>query len=229
MQFMPRKIKEDNLFFGLQSTMTDEQKIFRDAIYGDSYDIVFCNSKAGTGKTTIAVATAKMLVEEKKYDGMVYIVIPVQEKSQGYLPGNLNEKNMPYAEPLMQALVKVGDQPDRAIKQMADLSVQKNGLAWVDCLSHTFLRGVNFENKVIIIDELENAKVDEIKKILTRCHASCKIIAIGHTGQCDLQNKKLSGFEKYINHFKEKERCKVCTLTKNFRGWVSQWADELEE
>jgi phosphate starvation-inducible PhoH-like protein len=68
------------MFFGLK--LTDEQKVLRDAIYGEDYDIIFCNSKAGTGKTTIVVATAKMLVAEGKYDGLVYIVSPVQEGKQ---------------------------------------------------------------------------------------------------------------------------------------------------
>jgi phosphate starvation-inducible PhoH-like protein len=223
---MTRKINADNMFFGLK--LTDEQKIFRDAIYGDEYDIVFCNSKAGTGKTTIAVATAKMLVAEGKYDGLVYVVIPVQEGRQGYLPGSIEDKTLPYLEPLMQALLKINEQPDRAIKQMNDSSNQKNGTAWIDCMSHTFLRGVNFENKVVIIDEMQNSYLDEAKKIITRCHENSKIIAIGHSGQIDLlKNQQNSGFTKYIKHFEEKERCKICELTKNFRGWVSQWADEL--
>ena len=41
----------------------------------------------------------------------------------------------------------------------------------------------------------------------------------------DLTND--SGFVSYINHFKSKERCAVCTLTTNHRSWISQWADEL--
>jgi PhoH-like ATPase len=159
---MPRKIKEDNIFFGLH--LTEEQKVFRDAIYGDDYDVVFCNSKAGTGKTTISVATAKMLIAENKYDGLVYIVAPVQEKSQGFLPGSIEEKTLPYLEPLMQALIKIGEIPEKSIKQMSDMSNQKIGTSWVDCMSHTFLRGTNFENKIVIIDEMENLKLVKRKK-----------------------------------------------------------------
>lgn len=222
---MPKKISPDNMFFGL--TLTKEQIEFRDAIYNGDYDIIFCNSKAGTGKTQIAVATARLLVAEKGFDGLIYIVSPTQEQKQGFLPGTLNEKTMPYAEPLEQALIKIGEQPMKAIKQMNTVAV-KNGGAWVDCVSHTFLRGCNFENKVIIIDEMQNTYLDEAKKILTRCWDNCRVICIGHSGQVDLyKNKDNSGFAKYLEHFKDQERCKICTLTINFRGWLSQWADEL--
>lgn len=238
-EYMGRcKISEDHIFFGLK--LTPEQEEFRDAIYGNDHDIVFCNAKSGTGKTQIAVATAKLLVDEGKYDGLVYIVNPVQEDKQGFLPGDINSKTMPYVEPLIDALIKINEMPDRAIKQLMDPSQQisiakqlkaehlKEGKGWIDCRSHTFLRGVNFENKVIIVDEAQNAYVDELKKILTRASDNCKVIVIGHVGQKDLlHNPERSGLKLYIEHFKNQERCKVCHLTKNFRGWISTWADEL--
>lgn len=223
---MSKKLSDDHLFFGLE--LTDEQKEYRDAIYSGDYDIIFCNSVAGSGKSLLAVATAKLLVSKGEFDGLVYIVSPTQEMKQGYLPGGIDEKTSPYAEPLEQALVKIGEQPSKAIKQMS-ISVLKNGTAWVDCISHTFLRGVNFERKVVIIDEMQNAYLDECKKILTRPHDSCRVICIGHSKQIDIyKNKDNSGFVKYIEHFKDMSRCKVCTLTQNFRGWVSRHADELE-
>ncbi len=222
---MAKKISEDNLFFGFN--LTDEQREFRDAIYSGDYDIIFCNSVAGTGKTQIAVATAKLLVSSGQFDGLVYIVSPSQEYKQGFLPGSLNEKTMPYGEPLEQALIKIGEQPEKAIKQYS-LVANKKGTGWVDCISHTFLRGTNFENKVVIIDEMQNAYIDECKKILTRCADNCRTICIGHSGQIDITKyPERSGFDKYIEHFKSMERCKVCNLTKNFRGWVSTHADKL--
>jgi len=222
---MPKRIDKDNMFFGLK--LDEQQETLRNAIYGEDYDIIFVNSKAGTGKTLIAVATAKMLVASGRHDGLVYIVSPTQEQKQGFLPGTLNDKTMPYVEPLEQALLKINENPMQAIKQLCNMP-NKNGGAWVDCISHTFLRGTNFENKVVIIDEFQNSYLDEAKKILTRCHDSCKVICIGHSGQNDLyKNANNSGFTKYIEHFKNQDRCFVCELTKNYRGWISSHADEL--
>ncbi|MDD4778988.1 MAG: PhoH family protein [Tissierellia bacterium] len=222
---MTKKISEDNMFFGLN--LTDEQREYRDSMYSGDYDIIFCNSVAGTGKTLIAVATAKLLIGTNGFDGLVYIISPTMEQKQGFLPGSLNEKTMPYGEPLEQALIKIGEQPEKAIKQYS-MAANKKGTGWVDCISHTFLRGVNFENKIVIVDEMQNAYLDECKKILTRCADNCRIIAIGHSGQIDITKyPERSGFDKYIEHFKDMKRCKVCNLTRNFRGWVSTHADKL--
>jgi len=219
------KIDENCMFFGLE--LTDEQIEFRDAIYDGNHDIIFSNSKAGTGKTLIAVATAKMLVAHKNFEGLVYIVSPGNmEKTIGFLPGNPDEKLIPYRQPLEDALIEIGENPMQAIK---DPDMKKQYSAWVECIGHTFLRGVNFKNKVIIIDEFQNMYMDEAKKVLTRMHDSCRVICIGHSQQCDLyKNKQNSGFVRYLEHFQNYERCKVVNLTRNFRGWLSQAADELE-
>ena len=96
-------------------------------------------------------------------------------------------------------------------------------------LTHTFLRGTNLKRKVIILDEAQNYTVADLKKTLTRCSDDCKVIVVGHDKQCDLKNKSTSGFIKYIEHFRNHERCEICELTINHRGWLSQFADELEE
>jgi phosphate starvation-inducible protein PhoH len=79
----------------------------------------------------------------------------------------------------------------------------------------------------VIIDEAQNYTVGELKKVLTRIHDTSKVIVIGHTGQIDIKGE--SGFAKYMAWFEGQERCEVCQLTKNYRGWLSTYADMLEE
>ena len=52
---------ENHPFYGL--ILDDEQRAFRDAIWSQDKTIVFCNAKAGTGKTTIATGVADLLVK----------------------------------------------------------------------------------------------------------------------------------------------------------------------
>lgn len=216
----------ESLFFGLN--LTDEQKEYRDAIYGNDYDIIFCDSKAGTGKTTVAVATAKILVEQGKYDKLIYLVSPSQEFKQGFLPGTIESKTMIYAQPLFDALIEIGEQPERAI--MSNDDADKIGFGWVKVVSHTFERGVNYKHSIIVCDEMQNAYVDECRKILTRQCEDSIMICIGNGSQCDLyKNSERSGFNIYLEWFRNKERCKVCSLTKNFRMWTAQYADEITE
>lgn len=226
----PPQSLEDSLFFKrLSFNLSPEQKIFRDAIYSKENDIVFCNSKAGSGKTTIAVATACAMVEYGLYRNIIYCFSPVNfQYTVGLLPGTLEEKVAPFREPLAEALIECGFDPNITIKQLSsDINI-KSGKAFVDCLPHTFLRGTNINSDtILIIDEAQNFFVDELKKVLTRVKGG-KTIVIGHSEQCDLYKQTwMSGFVPYLNHFSSANRAVVCELTQNYRGWVSRWADEL--
>jgi predicted ribonuclease YlaK len=213
-------------FYGL--ILDEEQKIFRDAIWDPEKLVVFCNAKAGTGKTLIATATADLLVQYGRYDGIVYISSPTQEGKLGYLPGEIADKVAIYSEPFLEALIKLDINPNTAIHQYNILN-QKNGESYIDVTTHVYLRGCNFENKVVILDETQNYYTDELKKTLTRMSDNCKVIIIGHSGQVDLyHNPENSGFVRYLNHFKDDPRTAICELTTNHRGWISSHADELE-
>ena len=221
------KTLDGHPFYGLE--LDAEQIAFRDAIWNPEKLIVFCNAKAGTGKTQIAVATANLLVQYGIYSGIVYVVSPTQEQVQGYIPGDMETKSAPYMELLYEALIKIGVNPTTSILSSDNIRGMKEGTAFIECMTHTFLRGCNFENKVIILDESQNFYNDQLKKTLTRIHDNCKVIVIGHTGQVDLyKNPERSGFSRYLEHFKGDDRTAICELTVNHRGWISTHADELE-
>lgn len=213
-------------FYGLN--LDKDQEGFVAAVLDKSKVIVFCDAAAGTGKSTLAMGAANLLVQDKRndLDGIIYIVSPYGEGKQGYLPGSITEKSEVYYEPAYQAMIEVGMNP-YAYVCSGSLTEKKKGDGYVKMMTHTYLRGVNLKNKVIILDESQNYTLEELKKVLTRCHDSCKVIVIGHTGQVDISGR--SGFQRYIDHFRGQERCAVCKLTTNHRGWLSTFADELEE
>jgi len=221
----PQEI-DGNIFYGLQ--LDDEQCKFANAIWNPNIDIVFCNSKAGTGKTTIATGVANMLVQYGKFENIVYIMSPYGERKQGWLPGTITEKSSVYFEAFYQALITCGINPHTAINTESMVN-QKNGTGYITCITDTFLRGDNLDNAVVILDESQNYTVGQLKTILTRIHDNAKVIVIGHELQCDLDNPERSGFTKYIEHFKGQDKAAFCTLVNNHRGWISRHADALEE
>lgn len=221
----PTSIK-DEPFYGLN--LDEEQENFVDAILNPDKKIIFCNARAGSGKTTLAIGAANMLVHYKLLDGIIYVVSPVEEHSLGFRPGTTCEKASVYFEPLYQAMIECNINPNTAIIS-EDLVNQKEGLAFIKPLTHTFLRGSNLKRQAVIIEEAQNYNVGELKKTLTRCHDDCKVIVIGHNLQCDLQRPEQSGFLRYLHHFDcGDDRVAICNLTKNYRGWISSKADELE-
>ena len=202
-----------------------DQERFVSSIMNPDNTIIFCNARAGTGKTTLAMGVANILVQDKrnKYDGIVYIVSPYGEERQGYLPGSITEKSEVYYEPAYQAMLEC-DMNINSVVCSESMTAKKRGDGYVKLLTHTYLRGTNLSKKVIIIDEAQNFTLPEMKKVLTRIHDDSKVIVIGHTGQTDISAR--SGFAEYIDHFTGHANCAVCELTINHRGWLSTYADE---
>ena len=219
---------DGHIFYGLN--LDEDQKKFRDSIWDKENIVTICNSKSGSGKSTIAIATANLLYEYGRYDGIVYIVFPTMEQKQGFIPGDPTEKNAPYRQPLDDALITLGLDPQVVIKG-DNMQNIKTGKAYIDFVSDTYLRGTNFENKVVIIDEFQNGYFDQCKKVLTRIHDSCKAIIIGQETQCDIiKHPERAGFRRYIEAFekiKDDPRVAICELTKNYRGWFSAFCDDV--
>ncbi len=210
----PPKVIGD-AFYGLQ--LDEEQLAFANSIWNPDIDIVFVDAKAGTGKTTIAVGVANLLVHYGFFDELIYIMSPYGERKQGWLPGTITEKSSVYFEALYQALVECNVNINTAINTDSMVN-QKNGTGFVTCITDTFLRGSNLNNAVIIIDEAQNFTVPQLKKVLTRIGKKAKVIVIGHELQCDLDYPEDSGFTTYIKHFEEKDRVAICKLTQNYRS-----------
>lgn len=212
----------EDMFFGLE--LNDDQKIFRDEIMNGDKQVVVANATAGSGKTLLAIACAKLLCSFHGFDGAVYVFPTVEEGALGYRPGTTAEKEQDYTGPLYDALVKIKEVPNQAIT--SDVSL-KNGTAWIEARSATFMRGINIENKVLIVDECQNLTVPIIKRILSRAHDSCRVIILGCTAQTDIPIDR-SGFGQLIDYLgKFEDKVAVCSLPISYRGWLAQTIDKL--
>ena len=144
----------EDMFFGL--VLNDGQKAMKNANMSPGVQAVLCDAVSGAGKTLMAVAWARTLQAYHGYDGVVYVFSANQEQALGYRPGTTEEKIDDYLHPLEDALVKMNEEPNKAI---ANTDTIKLGTAWIDAKPSTFLRGVNFNNKVVIVYECQNFTV----------------------------------------------------------------------
>lgn len=218
---------DDHIFFGMR--LDEQQTAFRDAIWDDSKRIVFSNSRSGTGKTTIAVATALLLCQYRRYDSIVYVMHSVGD-AQGFLPGTISEKSSVWFEGLYQAIYAANEMPEKIISTES-MAGRKDGTAYVTAITDSYLRGSNIgacERTVLIVDEAQNYDEHSLRKVLTRANEGTKAIVIGHDGQIDLKDKSDSAFVRCMDHFSAKNDSRVafCPLTKNYRGFISSVADE---
>ncbi len=214
-------LPDGNMLFGFADKLTEEQREYVDSIFDNQLTIV--NARSGTGKTTLAVACAKLLDKD-----LVYIFAPVEEGRMGFRPGTQAEKEREYLQPLKDALLEINEDPSQVIYDDENIDIIKAGKAWVYPRSHIFARGSNIKDATVIIGESQNFTKGELRKVLTRIHDSCTVILEGHTGQCDLPTGVESGFAPYIEHFRNKEYAHVCELNWNFRGRLANDADNIE-
>ena len=131
----PPETLDDHPFYGY--VLDEEQRNFVNSVWDKEKLIVFCNARAGTGKTFLATGVADMLVKYGFYDGIVYVVSTYGENRQGYLPGSITEKSEVYFEPFYQALISCDINPNTAINDESMVN-QKNGTGYITCLTHTF-------------------------------------------------------------------------------------------
>ncbi len=209
------------LFYGI--TCNEDQEKFKQAILDDKNQVIIAEATAGSGKTLISVACAGQLVAHGDYDGLVFVFPTVEENSLGFRPGDTAMKESDYLEPLCDALEKIGHVPSRVIS--SDIT-EKNGTAWVTARSATFMRGINLDKKVLIIDECQNMTIPIIKRIISRAHDNCKVIITGCLAQTDIPISK-SGFRALIEHMEDYERCVKCELPISYRGDLAMWIDKL--
>ena len=186
---------------------------------------VFCNSDAGTGKTTLAVLAGVYEVEKGTYDKLIYIRNTVAVRDQGFLPGDKNDKDEPYMQPLIDAMDCV--QP--GLYENWSCSEEKSQKK-VHTLSSSYTRGINFKNAYVIIDEAQNFDLHELQTILTRVDENCKVVTVGSTKQIDNTKLKYYGgltpFEVYMEHFRG-HRVTYHKLETNYRGEFSKIADNV--
>jgi PhoH-like ATPase len=217
------KKKYHELFSGINCN--EDQKKFRDAVMDDANNFILVDAVSGSGKTLIAVTCAKQLVANGHYQSCVFVVPTNAEQDLGYRPGTAAEKIADYMVPLRQALMKIGEEPDKVITNSLEENL-KDSNKWIIADSQVFLRGVNFENQVVIVDEAQNFTIPQIKKIITRCYDNSKLIVIGSTSQVDIDLNK-SCFTRLMNHMEGFEGYIKCDLPISYRGKLAMHIDKL--
>lgn len=212
----------EGMFFGL--TLNESQQIFKEAIMSKDKQVVIANAVAGSGKTLIATACARMLQLYHGYDSVVYVFSANQESALGYRPGTTEEKVGEYTVPLQDALIRLNEEPSKAIETSENI---KFGSAWVSAKPSTFLRGTNFNHKVIIIDECQNFTIPEIKKVISRADDKSKIILIGCSSQIDIDPNK-SCFIRLIKYLEPYDFVQICELPFSYRGHLCEIIDNFK-
>lgn len=150
--------------------------------------ITFGIGPAGTGKTYLAMAMAlkELLVGTVE---RIILTRPAVEAGEalGFLPGELQEKVLPYLTPLYDAMNDMmGKEP---IIQMVDRGI-------VEIAPLAYMRGRTLSNAFVILDEAQNSTHEQMMMFLTRLGDGSHMVITGDITQVDLPLSKQSGLKE---------------------------------
>jgi predicted ribonuclease YlaK len=174
--------------------LTDNQKLFFDAYKRGDY-FVALHGVAGTGKTFCALykAIEEVLDKSNPFKKIIVVRSAVQSREIGHLPGDVNEKMDIYQQPYRQICETLFGRKDAWDR----LEEQHH----IEFISTSFIRGMSFDDAIIIVDEMQNLTFEEIDTVMTRVGYRSKIIWCGDYRQTDLNKKKndMSGILKFFD------------------------------
>ena len=175
--------------------LNDRQREFQDSIRTKEVTIV--TGLAGSGKTFVALYNALKLLEQGyKRIVLVKSVTTLEEENIGFLPGDLETKMQPFMMSYTGNLNKlVGE---KEAEQMFKDKI-------VEILPLAYIRGINIDDSVVLLDETQNLNLNTFKSIITRIGTNSKYIIMGDTEQIDMKERNKSALIKVMELFKDSE------------------------
>ncbi len=166
-----------------QVQLNEEQKVTKQTILDN--DITVITGQAGSGKTLVAVQTALDQLFNKEVEKIIIARPVVTAKEEiGFLPGGIKEKLDPFVAPIYDNAYRVYD------KEKVDMYFERGQ---IEIVPFAFMRGRNFSNAFIIVDEAQNVTDPQMEMVISRLCKGSKMVIVGDTTQIDLKSKKDSG------------------------------------
>ncbi len=186
----PKKEKgrsDDTIIFGIDGQPIRARTVNQARLVTEEArnDLILAVGPAGTGKTYTAIALAVRALKNREVKRIV-LTRPAVEAGEhlGFLPGDMRDKLDPYLQPLYDALRDMIPYK-KLLAYLEEETIQIAPLA--------YMRGRTLENAFVILDEGQNATVNQLKMFLTRMGLNSKFIVTGDITQIDLPRKESSG------------------------------------
>ena len=164
--------------------VTDSQKVVFDSWKQGLNQFLF--GCAGTGKTFVSLylALSEVLKNDTPYDKVVMVRSLIPTREIGFLPGDEEDKAALYQVPYSNMMQFMFEQPNEQAFESLYNRIKAQGSFYF--LSTSFLRGLTFDNTIIIVDECQNLNFHELDTIITRVGQDSKIFFCGDFSQSEL-------------------------------------------
>lgn len=206
--FKEKRKPKTPIKFGI--TLNEEQKQAKAEILQNH--VVAVKGKAGSGKTMLAVQVGLDQLFNREIEKLI-IARPYVTAGEdiGFLPGGVDDKLSYLTSPIYNIMYDlIGKPKTEKLVQEGSVIVAPFG----------FLRGNTFSNCYVLIDEAQNATMKQTELMIGRLGINSRMVFCGDMSQCDLKNKKDSGFDFFLKLEIAVEGVKVVHLEKNHRHTV---------
>lgn len=161
---VPRNLSQEDYIAELQS---------------ETVKLVFATGPAGTGKTMLATMMAiKLLIDGKAEKIILTRPAITADEDLGFLPGDLNEKLMPWLKPIMDIFEEYYSPEE--ISEMISEGI-------IEIAPIGYLRGRTFKNAIIVADEVQNVNTKQMKMLTTRLGVNSRMFLCGDVNQTDIK------------------------------------------
>ena len=192
--------------------ITDTQKVVFDTWKKEKNQFLF--GAAGTGKTFVSLYLAlnDIFNLKTKYDKVVLVRSLIPTRDIGFLPGDEEDKSALYQVPYQNMVQFMFEMPnEQAFNSLYDRLKGQGSLFF---LSTSFLRGLTFDNSIIIVDECQNLNFHELDTIITRVGQDSRIIFCGDFDQSDLvKHNEKNGLHDFLRILEEMEEFNCSEFT----------------
>ena len=172
-----------------------------------THDVTLGLGPAGTGKTYLAMAMAVSALLNGEVNRII-LTRPAVEAGEalGFLPGDLQQKILPYLRPLYDALHDMMDAP--VIAQFIERGV-------IEVAPLAYMRGRTLNNSFILLDEAQNTTEEQMLMFLTRVGYDSRCVVNGDSTQIDLPGNKRSGLREALQALDRVDGIALVPLTED--------------
>lgn len=200
----------------------NQEDVFREWYEGQNICLF---GSAGTGKSFLSCYLALESILKKEQTKIIILRSAVQTRQIGALPGTIGEKIAPFEAPYQDIFHELIGRPS-TYEDMKKMNK-------VEFMCTSFVRGLTWDNCVIIVDEFQNLTFHEINSIMTRVGNNSRVIVSGDVVQNDLsgRNGDVSGAERFLRVVQEMRAFSSIQFTVNDivrSGFVKSWIQATE-
>lgn len=156
----------------------NQRRIF--SLYNHNKNLLI-HGLPGTGKTFISLYLALNDLVNAQIDKVIIFRSAVATRDIGFLPGSARDKVKEFEAPYEEICSKLFDRDD--------IYHQLKMRNMIEFKPTSFIRGVTFDNAIIIVDEVQNLNDHEISSVITRLGNNTKILMCGDFRQSDFATR----------------------------------------